>query len=77
MVGLLFICDPAGIRTQDPRLKRPLLYQLSYGIVYFGVQKYIFFELFVFFGKIFLCFVKIDIPGTLKLKPEKMHVAKN
>ena len=25
-------CDPAGIRTQDPRLKRALLYQLSYGI---------------------------------------------
>ena len=22
--------EPAGIRTQDPRLKRPLLYQLSY-----------------------------------------------
>ncbi len=29
--GFLF-SDPAGIRTQDPRLKRPLLYQLSYGI---------------------------------------------
>ena len=26
-------CDPAGARTQDPRLKRALLYQLSYGIV--------------------------------------------
>lgn len=24
--------DPAGARTQDPRLKRALLYQLSYGI---------------------------------------------
>ncbi len=24
--------DPAGIRTRDPRLKRPLLYQLSYRI---------------------------------------------
>ena len=24
--------DPAEARTQDPRLKRALLYQLSYGI---------------------------------------------
>ena len=24
------ICDPAGIRTQDPILKRDVLYQLSY-----------------------------------------------
>ena len=24
--------DPAGIRTRDPRLKRPLLYRLSYRI---------------------------------------------
>lgn len=24
--------DSAGIRTQDPRLKRPLLYQLSYAV---------------------------------------------
>ncbi len=31
---LLFaIGDPAGIRTQDPRLKRALLYQLSYRII--------------------------------------------
>src|SRR5690606_10538519 len=29
----LFICDPAGIRTQDPYIKSVLLYQLSYGIV--------------------------------------------
>ena len=27
-----FACDPAEARTQDPRLKRALLYQLSYGI---------------------------------------------
>ena len=25
-------CDPAGIRTQDPILKRDVLYLLSYGI---------------------------------------------
>jgi hypothetical protein len=25
-----FFCDPAGIRTQDPILKRDVLYQLSY-----------------------------------------------
>ena len=24
--------DSAGIRTQDPRLKRPLLYRLSYAV---------------------------------------------
>ena len=24
------LCDPAGIRTQDPILKRDVLYQLSY-----------------------------------------------
>ena len=27
------ICDPAGIRTQDPYIKSVMLYQLSYGIV--------------------------------------------
>ncbi len=29
------LCDPAGIRTQDPYIKSVLLYQLSYGIVIF------------------------------------------
>ena len=27
---LSLICDQTGARTQDPRLKRALLYQLSY-----------------------------------------------
>ena len=27
--------EPAGIRTQDPRLKRALLYQLSYELTHF------------------------------------------
>jgi hypothetical protein len=27
------LCDPAGIRTQDPYIKSVLLYQLSYGII--------------------------------------------
>ncbi|MCW3071984.1 MAG: hypothetical protein JWO44_1874 [Bacteroidetes bacterium] len=27
------ICDPAGIRTQDPYIKSVMLYQLSYGIL--------------------------------------------
>lgn len=27
-------CDPAGARTQDPMLKRHMLYQLSYGIIF-------------------------------------------
>ncbi len=27
-----FRCDPAGSRTQDPLLKREVLYQLSYRI---------------------------------------------
>ena len=26
------ICDPAGVRTQDPQIKSLLLYQLSYGV---------------------------------------------
>jgi hypothetical protein len=26
------LCDPAGIRTQDPNIKSVMLYQLSYGI---------------------------------------------
>ena len=26
----MVICESAGTRTQDPRLKRPMLYQLSY-----------------------------------------------
>jgi hypothetical protein len=25
------VCEPAGIRTQDPYIKSVLLYQLSYG----------------------------------------------
>ena len=27
------ICDPAGIRTQDPIIKSDMLYRLSYRIV--------------------------------------------
>ena len=27
---LFYFCDPAGIRTRDPILKRDVLYQLSY-----------------------------------------------
>ncbi len=26
------LCDPAGIRTQDPYIKSVMLYQLSYGV---------------------------------------------
>ncbi len=29
----IVVCDPAGIRTQDPYIKSVLLYQLSYGIL--------------------------------------------
>jgi hypothetical protein len=29
------LCDNAGIRTQDPRLKRAMLYQLSYIVLRF------------------------------------------
>ena len=32
---LFSFCDPAGIRTQDPYIKSVLLYQLSYGILFF------------------------------------------
>ncbi len=35
-------CDPAGARTQDPILKRDVLYLLSYGIVK-GLQNYCFY----------------------------------
>ena len=28
----LLLCDPAGIRTQDPYIKSVLLYQLSYRV---------------------------------------------
>jgi tetratricopeptide (TPR) repeat protein len=31
-MNLSSLCDPAGIRTQDPYIKSVLLYQLSYGI---------------------------------------------
>ena len=31
----LLFCDNAGIRTQDPRLKRAMLYQLSYIVLRF------------------------------------------
>ena len=27
--------DPAGVRTQDPDIKSVVLYQLSYGVLYF------------------------------------------
>ena len=30
--------DPGAIRTHDQRLKRPLLYQLSYGILSFKIK---------------------------------------
>ena len=30
-------CEPAGARTQDPRLKRALLYQLSYRFIIFDI----------------------------------------
>ena len=30
-------CDPAGARTQDPLLKREMLYQLSYRIIKFSL----------------------------------------
>jgi hypothetical protein len=29
----IIVCDPAGIRTQDPYIKSVLLYRLSYGII--------------------------------------------
>ena len=29
------LCDPAGIRTQDPNIKSVMLYQLSYGINFY------------------------------------------
>ncbi len=32
MVGFTFSGDLAGIRTQDPLLKREMLYQLSYQV---------------------------------------------
>ena len=35
--SLLYPCDPAGIRTQDPYIKSVLLYQLSYQIIPCGV----------------------------------------
>ena len=33
--GLTFFGDLAGARTQDPLLKREMLYQLSYQVKYF------------------------------------------
>ena len=33
-------CDPAGTRTQGPNIKSVVLYQLSYEVGFFGVQKY-------------------------------------
>jgi hypothetical protein len=32
----LRVCEPAGIRTQDPYIKSVMLYQLSYGFIKFG-----------------------------------------
>ena len=29
----LFVGEPAGIRTQDTRIKSPVLYHLSYGLI--------------------------------------------
>jgi hypothetical protein len=36
--SFIFYGELAGIRTQDPRLKRALLYQLSYELSHFAVQ---------------------------------------
>jgi len=33
--GFSILSDPAGIRTQDPYIKSVMLYQLSYGIIFF------------------------------------------
>ncbi|GEM_PF-2275539 len=33
-------CDPVGIRTRDPLLKRQLLYLLSYGIIWGCKDRY-------------------------------------
>ena len=30
------LCDPGEIRTLGPMIKSQLLYQLSYGVIYFG-----------------------------------------
>ena len=35
----LFLCDPAGARTQDPNIKSVVLYLLSYWIFRFGSAK--------------------------------------
>ena len=32
MQSFYFLCDRAGARTQDPLLKREMLYQLSYQV---------------------------------------------
>ena len=49
----LFDCDPAAIRTQDPRLKRALLYQLSYGVVP-SREKRCKDKAFIFLSKLFI-----------------------
>ncbi len=37
MAGFVLSGDPAGARTQDPLLKREMLYQLSYQVGHYTV----------------------------------------
>ena len=49
-VLLNFFCDRAGARTQDPLLKREMLYQLSYQ-VNFLIEMQIYYQSFKFEAK--------------------------
>jgi hypothetical protein len=58
LVWFSFLCDPAGIRTQDPYIKSVMLYQLSYGIVQTNIPLFDFgsanIEALFYFAKSFL-----------------------
>jgi hypothetical protein len=47
------LCDPAGIRTQDPYIKSVLLYQLSYGIFFEAGARFYRSSLFLVNYKVF------------------------
>ena len=66
---LFCLSDPAGIRTQDPYIKSVLLYQLSYGILFFLNNSFViasanlgvFFGLTSGFSNFFLFFLKLIV----------------
>ncbi len=78
---MLFFCDLAEARTQDPLLKREMLYQLSYQVFRFKECKYssvfqiaktflVFFE--TYFSRVFLINYRTPSKGFFSIKQKSI-----